>query len=134
MSTEYHYHCLAAPSISLPLFGCSVNITTIVWLLRQYHYHCLAAPSISLPLFGCSVNITTIVWLLRQYHYHCLAAPSISLPLFGCSVNITTWVFVKSRDPGKLPGYDAACTRLSSGWKIIFYCYLCPTRFTLNRL
>ena len=30
------------------------------------------------------------------------------------------WVFVKSRDPGILPGYDAPCTRLSSGWKIVF--------------
>ena len=29
-------------------------------------------------------------------------------------------VFVKSRDPGNLPGYDAPCTRLSSGWKIVF--------------
>ena len=30
------------------------------------------------------------------------------------------WVFVKSLDPGNLPGYDAPCTRLSSGWKIVF--------------
>ena len=44
---------------------------------------------------------------------------------------IIIWVFVKSRDPGKLPGYDAACTRLSSGWKIAFYCYVCPSRFTI---
>ena len=46
-------------------------------------------------------------------------------------------VFVKSRDPGRLPGYDAACTRLSSGWKIVFYRCLsrgsdCVRLFTLS--
>ena len=38
----------------------------------------------------------------------------------NCIIFCTCWVFVKSRDPGNLPGYDTPCTRISSGWKIVF--------------
>ena len=85
--------------------------------------------------------ILSVHTLLKVVNYYDLSVLSMSV-MVSTTTNwgggwvsgvssIQVWVFVKSRDPGKLPGYDAACTRLSSGWKIGFYCYLCPSRFTI---
>ena len=50
---------------------------------------------------------------------HLSASTLRSVPARIMIVPVSSWVFVKNRDPGKSPGYDAACTRMEDRFLLL---------------